>query len=241
MKKFFIFIFVLTFMYSGMGVFAEDSIDVNDVSSVTMKNFWEKNGKKEQKVIEVGTKILNANKINKRIAFQKNRSLKTINACSYLSNKTVVIYYGILPYIDNDDELAYVLSHEIAHALDAYGGPLKWMNMRFNSKAYETKADLIGIDLMAKAGYNPIAAITMANKSFPEDYWDIWIFTTHPKTSVRLMDMYKYIYVKYPWALKSEMTNNINYQNFLNSSAKEIKEFLQHEQERKIKQGKEAI
>src|SRR5574344_680455 len=229
MKKFFIFIFVLTFMYSGMGVFAEDSIDITDFCNVTMKNFWEKIGKREQKVIEVGTKILTANKIDKRVAFNTNRSLKTINACAYLSDKKVVVYYGILPYIESDDELAYILSHEIAHALDAYGGPLKWINMEVNSKSYETKADLIGIDLMAKAGYNPVAAITMANKTFPESYCDFWIFTSHPKTSVRLLNMYKYIYVKYPAELNSEMTSNLNYQNFLNSSSKEIKEFEQHQ------------
>src|SRR5574344_1653141 len=238
MKKFFILFAVI--LFSSLGVLA-DEVEIVDVSNVNMQNFWEKNGKNEQKITEIGTKILYTNKIDKRVAFQSNRNRKIINATTSLTNKTVTVYYGILPYIDNDDELAYIMSHEIAHALDAYGGPLKWATMAFNSKSYETKADLIGIDLMVKAGYNPIAAITMANKSFPEDYWDIWIFTTHPKTSVRLMDMYKYIYVKYPWALKSEMTNNINYQNFLNSSAKEIKEFLQHEQERKIKQGKEAI
>src|SRR5574344_1219839 len=238
MKKVLVFIFI--FLFTSVNVFADET-EIFDVSSLSMQNFWERNGKYEQKILDVGTKILNANKIDKRVAIQANRNLKTINAMTSLSDKTVIVYFGILPYIDNDDELAYIMSHEIAHALDAYGGPLKWATMAFNSKSYETKADLIGIDLMVKAGYNPIAAITMANKSFPEDYWDIWIFTTHPKTSVRLMDMYKYIYVKYPWALKSEMTNNINYQNFLNSSAKEIKEFLQHEQERKIKQGKEAI
>ena len=37
--------------------------------------------------------------------------------------------------------------------------------------------------------------------------------------------MYKYIYKKYPWALKSDMVKNVNYQNFTYSSAREIEEF----------------
>ncbi len=151
-------------------------------------------------------------------------------------NKTVTVYYGILPYLDNDDELAALLGHEMCHALDGYGGFFKWADMALNSKEYETKADLVGIDLMVKAGYNPIAAITMANKWQPEDYWDFWVFTTHPKTSKRLMAMYKYIYVKYPWALKTDMVNNVNYENFTYSSHKEITVFLQEEKKRAAEQ-----
>ncbi len=238
MKK--IFILFAVILFSSLGVLA-DEVEIVDVSNVNMQNFWEKNGKNEQKITEIGTKILYTNKIDKRVAFQSNRNRKIINATTSLTNKTVTVYYGLLPYIDNDDELAYIMSHEIAHALDAYGGILKWTNMTLNSKSYETKADLIGIDLMVKAGYNPIAAITCANKWMPESYWDTSIFTSHPKTSTRLMNMYKYIYVKYPWALTSEMTNNINYQNFKNSSSKEISEFIQHEKDHKNNSVKEDL
>ena len=197
-----------------------------------MANFWKKTGIYEQKVLDVGTKILNANKIDKRIAIQTGRTFKIVNAFCYHSNKLVVIYYGLIPYMDNDDELASVIGHEMAHAIDDYGGPFKWMDMRLNSKEYEFKADLIGIDLMVKAGYNPIAAICMQNKSFPEDYWDFGVFTTHPKTSRRLMEMYKYIYRKYPWALQSDMVHNVNYVNFTYSAAKDIDLFKQTEKER---------
>lgn len=213
-----------------------NGIEIFDYADINMTNFWNKNGKLEQKVLEVGTKIINANKIDKRIPINLDRNLKTINAYSKPANKTIVIYYGLLPYLDNDDELAYILAHEMAHSLDAYGGFFKWVDMTFNSKEYEFKADLIGLDLMVKAGYNPIAAICAANKSFPESYWDFGIFTTHPKTSRRLMEMYKYIYRKYPWALKTDMVNNVNYENFTYSSQKEINAFLQSEKERAEKQ-----
>lgn len=216
--------------------------DVVEVETVgDMKNFWEHNGKYEQKVLDVGTKIINANKLDKRIPIQLNRNRNIINACSYYQHKTIVIYYGILPYFDNDDELAYVLSHEMAHSLDAYGGFFKWVHMSFNSKQYEYKADLIGIDMMTRAGYNPIAAITCANKWMPEDYWGFGILASHPKTSKRLFEMYKYIYVKYPWALKTDMVHNVNFENFIYASKKDVNEFMQYQKQRSLKQNSEDL
>lgn len=232
------FFSVLVLFFIGLNVFANDT-PADSVKD--MKTFWADNGKYEQKVLSVGTKIINANKLDKRIPIQLNREQKVINAYSCYTNKKIVIYYGILSYMDNDDELAYVLGHETAHSLEAYDGPFKWVNMKFNSQQYEHKADLIGIDLMAKAGYNPIAAITCANKWMPEITFNFGIFTSHPKTSKRLMEMYKYIYVKYPWALSSDMANNVNYQNFLNSSKKEREEFINHKNEHSQKQHFEDL
>lgn len=199
-------------------------------SNVNMVNFWDKNGKSVQKINEVGTKIINANCLNKRIPIQMVIKPTAINAYSTFWDKTVHIYSGLLPYIDNDDELASILGHEIAHSLDAYDGLLRWLAISCNLRAYEYKADLIGIDLMTKSGYNPIAAITCANKWMGEEPFDL--FLTHPKASKRLMAMYKYIYVKYPWALKTDMVHNVNYENFVYSSQKEINAFQQQQKER---------
>ncbi len=203
-------------------------------SDITMANFWQRNGKEQQKIIEVGTKIVNLNKLDKRVPFILARTPNDVNAYSYRINKHVVISSGLLPYLDNDDELAAVMSHEIAHALDFYVGPMRWVEMKLNSKQYEYKADLVGIDLMVKAGYNPVAAITMANKWQPESSFDFGIFTSHPKTSKRIFAMYKYIYKKYPWALDSDMVKNVNYQNFLNSSARDIDEFKLQERQKML-------
>lgn len=230
MKKFLV---ILGLLCIGLQASA-DFMEIETIGS--MKTFWERTGKYEQKVLETGTKIINANKLDKRIAIQTIREYKIVNAKACPFNKTVYVYYGLIPYIDNDDELAAVLGHEMAHSLDHYGGFFKWADMALNSRTYETKADLVGIDLMVKAGYNPIAAICVDNKWMSERYWDGWLWTSHPKTSKRLMDMYKYIYVKYPWALETDMVHNVNYENFTYSSQKEINLFLQHEKERSIKQ-----
>ena len=217
------FLIIFGLLFIGLNAYADEMDYPQDVS---MTNFWQRNGKSVQKVMEVGTKILNENKLDKRIPF-KVKQTNSINACAYFSPKQVVIYSGILPYIDNDDELAYILGHEMTHSLDAYGGPAKWVSMSFNTRSFEYKADLRGIDLMANAGYNPIAALTQMNKWMPEATFDFpW---THPKSSKRMFEMYKYIYKKYPWALTSDMTKNVSYQNFLNSSQKEINQFIQEE------------
>ncbi|MDD3238429.1 MAG: M48 family metalloprotease [Candidatus Gastranaerophilales bacterium] len=213
-----------------LGLFFTVNLAFADViveSNVNMDNFWQKNGKAEQKILAVSSKIINANKLDKRVPVLYDRTPKVINAFAYLRTKDVHISQGFLPYVDSDDELAYIISHEIAHSLDAYGGCFKWISMKFNSKSYEYKADLIGLDLMAKAGYNPLAGLIVANKVFPEPQSDWGFWNTHPIGSKRLMKMYKYIYNKYPQALDSQLDSNIYYVNFKYSSAKDIRAFEQ--------------
>ena len=220
MKKFLVLLGVILL---GTAAFA----DVMYVeTNLNMDNFWEKNGKDEQKVLNIGHRILYKNKISKRIPIIMNRSTTEINATSQIFDKTVTVYSGILPYIDSDDELAAVMAHEIAHSVEAYGGPIKYIAMNVNSKSYEIKADLKGIDYMVNAGYNPIAAIIVATKIYPEPMWD-WGFTsTHPKGSKRVMAMYKYIYKKYPQFLNSDMTHSIYYRNFEFAMEREIQGYL---------------
>lgn len=205
----------------------------DDEGSMTMENLWSRNGKYEQKIIDVGSKLLKDNKIDKRVMFQVGRD-KVINANSTPFTKLVTIHAGIFPYIDNDDELAYIMGHEISHSLDAYGGIPVWTAEKFNTKHYENKADLMAIDFMVNAGYNPVAALTCANKIFAEEQWDA--LSSHPKGSKRLIAMYKYIKVKYPWALNSQMTTNIQYVNFTRAMDRNIKEFNQKQDLKTIKQ-----
>ena len=209
---------------------------IND-GSITMENIWKKLGKREEKINLVGSKILNANKIPNRVNFVLARGNYTLNAATYYSTKTVKIYTGLFNYIDNDDELAAILSHEIAHDMDFYDGFGKLIVMKFNSKAYEYKADEIGIDYMVKAGYNPIAMITIMNKIGGESIFDWGTFTSHPKTSSRLMKDYEYIYKKYPSFLTSPMVKNIYYVNWTNTAQKDIQKFQQREKERASKRG----
>lgn len=230
MKKFLV---LLALLLIGGCSFAEEVIVIRGVN---MNNFWNKKGITEEKVLKVGQKIMLDNKIDKRVPLFVD-SRKYIQASSNPYDKTVTIHEGMFLYIDNDDELAFVLSHEIAHSVEAYGGMLKYMAINANSKKYEQKADLNGIDYMVKAGYDPIAAITMGNKIFGEPIWD-WGFTyLHPKGSKRLIDMYKYIYVKYPKYLNSPLTQTPSFKNFEYSMSKEISSFQQKQKRKQMKQN----
>lgn len=222
----------LTILFIGLASQANEII----VSGVTTENIWQKLGTREQKLNIVGAKLLNANKINKRVVFNVNSST-SVNAFAAYSNKTVSVNKGTFNYIDNDDELAAILAHEIAHTIDYYGGFGKAITMTFNSKSYEHKADLLAIDYMVNAGYNPIAMITVMNKIGGESVWDWGIFWSHPKTSSRLMKDYEYIYVKYPKYLSSDMTKNINYVNWTYTAQKDINKFEQKEKAKAAKRG----
>ncbi len=229
MKKFLV---LLGTILIGTCAFAEE---VYVIRGVNFGNFWKKKGIDEEKVLSVGQKIMLDNKIPKRVPiFVVNN--KSVNASANLYDKTVTINSGAFLYIDNDDELAYVLAHEIAHSVDAYGGMIKYMAMGANSKKYEQKADLNGIDYMVKAGYDPIAAITMGNKIFGEPIWDWGCTYLHPKGSKRLIEMYKYIYVKYPQYLNSPLTRTPSYKNFEYAMSKDILEFQLKQKKRRMKQ-----
>lgn len=228
MKKILVLLGVLLI---GTCSFAEEVLVLRGVN---MNNFWRKKGISEEKVLQVGQKIMIDNKIPKRVPIFVD-SKKYIQASSRAYDKTVVIHEGMFLYMDNDDELAAVLAHEIAHSVEYYGGMIKYIAMNANSKKYEQKADLNGIDYMVKAGYDPIAAITMGNKIFGEPIWD-WGFTyTHPKGSKRLIDMYKYIYVKYPQYINSPLTKTPSYKNFEYTMSKEINAFQQKQKRKQMK------
>lgn len=206
-------------------------------NNVSMSNFWEKTGRAEQKVTSVGYKILDANGLKRSPIFIF-RMQNLLNAWAQ-PTKDINISANFLNYIDNDDELAAILSHEIAHSQEYYKGFIKIAAMNLNSKKYEFKADALAIDYMVKAGYDPIAAITIINKIAGEPLWD-WGFTsTHPKGSRRLLAMYKYIYTKYPQYLNSPMTQTSVYRSFMKAQEFEIKKFQNEQKQRKLNQNED--
>lgn len=200
--------------------------------SVTMTNFWEKNGKETKKVLLVAQKIMSSNKLNKRVPVILDKSTVP-NAMTNGMDRRIIVYKGLLPLIDNDDELAFILAHEMAHDMDFYGGFLNYTAMTFNSKKYEVKADTKAVDYMVNAGYDPISAIISINKIAEEPMID-WL-ASHPRGTKRMMNLYKYIYVKYPQALNSPKTSSPYYKNFLYTMNEEIQEFHQDQLKRKKK------
>lgn len=176
-------------------------------------------GQYQKKVMETGFGILNANRIEKRMVFryEKNRQPDAY-ACGY--DKSVVVLSGLLPYLEDDSELAGVLSHEIAHGIDYHEGFWRIMAMAWSPKKYEIKADKKAVDYMVKAGYDPVALIVVLNKICGQlnNDWG----ASHPLTSKRLAYIYEYIYQKYPaYLADNQYKNNLYYQNFLLTSKKD--------------------
>ena len=207
MRKLFVLLALLIFCAQ---VYASDNMFVSATEAA----------KQEQHINEVGFRLLNANGINTRARFILSTS-KEINAYCTFNIRSIVIYRGLYTRLGSDDELAAVLGHEISHSVDSYKGIFRGafsiVNNVVSPKKYEYKADKRAVDYMVNAGYNPVAMIIVMNKNFPQYRFD-WN-SSHPLTTRRAMEVYEYIYKKYPeYLANNAYRDNLYYQNFLLTS-----------------------
>ena len=224
MKKIFFIIGLVLMMIIGFAKpsFAWDVTTVNEL---------------QQRMNEVGFKILNSNRIEKRFMFMAINRVYTRDIWTDVSsvNRIVWIKPTVIPYIDDDNELAAILSHSLAHGIDTYEGALRGyisiLNYWVAPNKYDLKADKMAVDFMVNAGYNPLALITILNKIGKQYRFDI--FSNHTLASRRMMLIYEYIYTKYPSILvENEYKDNIYYQNFLLTSRNNRMKLLE-----KVKSG----
>lgn len=176
------------------------------------------------RVNSIGTKLLQANGVQQEIVFKVSEQ-EDVNAYANI-NKEVYVYKGLLDYVTNDQELAAVISHEVGHILNGHCAKQGVLNTGVNilaqkaaekynatavavgqqltssklSRNDEFEADLTGVDLMIKAGYNPLAMISVLNK-ICGNYIDI--LQTHPSGEKRLMNIYEYVEYNYPEKIKA--------------------------------------
>ncbi len=153
---------------------------------------------------------------------------KTLNAFALPGNK-IGVHTGLVDLVDNQDQLASVIGHEIGHVLARHSnermsqklgaqvgmsliaavaapqtalgqtalgllgvGAQYGLIMPF-SRLHESEADNIGIELMAKAGFNPAESITLWQKMAqasqggqPPEF-----LSTHPSHETRIDDLRK--------------------------------------------------
>jgi predicted Zn-dependent protease len=125
---------------------------------------------------------------------------RQINAFCLPGGK-IAVYTGILPVAQNDDQLATVLSHEVAHALAHHSnervtlqesGRVGVLKQKAFSRSQEAEADHIGVFLMTFAGYEPEEAVrfwvrmsraNQAGGQIPE------ILSDHPSDAERVKKM----------------------------------------------------
>ncbi len=177
----------------------------------------------QSRIDDCGSKLLNSNKIEKRVVFAYSEAEKSglLEVDKDLTRRQVVVYSGKYKFVDSDDELAAVLARDIAIAVRTYdgifNGSLRALQIKAAPKKFEIVADKTAVDYMVKAGYNPLGLITYIQKTSPQRRFDM--ISNKNLTSKRLAMIYEYIYMKYPYFLvNNTYLENVHYQNFLLTS-----------------------
>ena len=191
----------------------------------------------QSRINDIGSKLLNANKIDKRIIFVYDEQAKDtfLKINPELTRRQVVVYGSEYKFIQNDDELAAYLARGILITAKSYeglfNGYLSAFELKAAPKKFELAADKRAVDFMVNAGYHPVGLITFIQKSCPQKRFDR--FSNRNLTSKRLAHIYEYIYTKYPYYLANNpYYENEHYQNFLLTSMENRKML-----EEKIKSG----
>ena len=132
----------------------------------------------------------------------------------------IYVTSDLFDYTQSDHELAGILAHEIAHVIHNHALKQTRDNTKFTlltilgalltgepdvmvlgklttitflnqySREYEEEADLTAIELMLKAGYNPVGFLTYMERLYSREMFkptiDLGIYQTHPDTVNRV-------------------------------------------------------
>lgn len=219
--------------------------------------------KASDRVTTVGQTLLNKNGIvSSNVKFQVAAGI-TDNS-EYAINKTVNVSDYELKYAGNDNEVAAVVANELGHIISGHASKDRFVgllqatadpnlttsntavsslasNYKFSKE--EKEADVIAINLMANAGYNPLAIIVVLTKQ-TGTYWET--LQGKPANAQRAMNAYDYIAYAYPEKLKAgygcnEYKNFLNYANNVLVTRKESKKLLAKNEKEMKKARKSSV
>ncbi len=106
-----------------------------------------------------------------------------INAFAY-GDKTVILTSALLKKIENKDELAFVIAHEVAHlSLNHGASPLQDAYVEHFS--HELEADKFAIDLLKESNFKGIKSISFLSKLQKN------IGTSEPKSTITNLEVRK--------------------------------------------------
>ena len=208
-----------------------DAMGIQSFSQIKQQTPITKNKNIQQYVLCVANKIIPHVKQNPNssqwevVVFEDNQA----NAFA-LPGYKIGVYSGLLKYAKNQDQLAAVMGHEIAHVIAKHGNERVSNQMATQtgldiaavflgggksdgnklilaglglgaqygivlpfSRSHESEADLIGLELIAKAGFNPEESVSLwqnmsqAGEAPPE------FMSTHPSNKTRIKQLKKRI------------------------------------------------
>lgn len=219
--------------------------------------------KAADRVPTVGQTLLNKNGIvSTNVKFQVAAGIP--DNSNYATNRTVNISDYELKYAGNDNEVAAIVANELGHIISGHASKDKFVgllqatadpsltmsnspaaslasNYKFTKE--EKEADVIAINLMANAGYNPLAIIVVLTKQ-TGTYWET--LQGKPANAQRAMNAYDYIAYAYPAKLKAgygcnEYKNFLNYANSVLVTRKESKKLTAKNEKEMKKARKNSV
>ncbi len=190
------------------------------------------------------------------------------NSKTYTTN-SVQISKNDLTYAGNDNEVAAVIAYELGQIINGKSGKdnlraaAKAMlaaklskdniiNTTANSEYWKNKtnlkdqkeADMTAVDLMVKAGYNPLALVVVITKRPGSN---LELIMGHPANSERAMSVYNYLEYNYADKVKVGYACQ-EYRNFLayadpiiekrNKSKRSVKKFAKEQEKIKAERAK---
>ncbi len=183
----------------------------------------------------IGFNILESNNIQKRMVFKSTAQIrnpraeldyKPKNTGLDVTGRIIWVYGDVFSLVDDENELAGLLSYAVAVGENSYKGIFQGFFSNFtyslNPKPKENKFDIKAVDYMVKAGYNPVALITIYNKTLAQTRYEWCHF--YPLATKRMINIYEHIAINYPQYLSNNVyADNIYYKNFLHNTTKEMK------------------
>lgn len=159
-----------------------------------------------------------------------------VDNSDYAKNKVVNVSSNELSYAGNDNEVAAVVANELGHIISGHASKGKVVQLftggtssdsaastlasNYKYSKEEKEADTIAVNLMANAGYNPLALIVVITKQ-TGTYWEA--IQGKPANAERAMNVYNYTGYAYPSKLNAGYACN-EYRNFLTYANKVVAE-----------------
>lgn len=177
------------------------------------------------KVSTIGADLLTKNGITTEIKFET--TSKTVDNSTFVQDRTVSISNEDLKYALNDNETAAVVANELGYIITGNASKGKLISSvtgtstttnsasslveNYASSKAEKEADVVAVNLMANAGYNPLAAIVVLTRQ-TQTAWNALL--AKPANADRAMNIYDYTTYAYPAKAKAGYSCN-EYKNFL--------------------------